>query len=279
MGFKCGTESENRRTVNKAVAIVLSAGKGSRMHSKIQKQYLELLDKPIIAYTLDAFEASHVDEIILVVGDGEIPYVKKEIVEKYGYQKITRIVTGGKERYESVYEGLCAGKANITRQCKPIFVMDEAEEGKPAMGIEEMVPETYVLIHDGARAFISADKINFCISEVEKYKACVMGMPVKDTIKIVDEDCYAISTPDRSTMWQIQTPQCFVLSEIREAYKKMLEAGENRMTDDAMVMEKYGRRRVKMIEGGYDNIKVTTPDDLITGEVILKRRNSEKKKL
>lgn len=229
-------------------AIVLAAGKGSRMHMDIQKQYATILGKPVIAYTLDAFEASQVDDIILVVGEGEIPFAREQIVDHFGYTKVSQIVTGGKERYESVYKGLCAAKDS-----------------------------TYALIHDGARAFITPELIAQCIRDVIAYDACVMAVPVKDTIKIVDEEQYSVSTPDRKVMWQMQTPQCFRLPEIREAYRRMLESGDNTMTDDAMVMEKYGSRRVKMIMGSYENIKLTTPGDFILGEAILKNMNKAQK--
>lgn len=232
----------------RTAAIVLAAGKGSRMHMDIQKQYAEILGRPVIAHTLDSFEASEVDEIILVVGEGEIPFAREQIVERFGYKKVSRIVTGGKERYESVYEGLCAAQ-----------------------------DITYALIHDGARAFITPELIAQCIRDVKRYDACVMAVPVKDTIKIVDEEQHSISTPDRSVMWQMQTPQCFRLSEIREAYRQMLENGDTTMTDDAMVMEKYGSRRVKMIMGSYENIKLTTPGDFILGEAILQNMKKQER--
>ncbi len=225
-------------------AIVLAAGKGARMHSKIQKQYMSLLGRPVITYPLETFEQSPVDEVILVVAPGETEFAQKNILEPYGYHKVSKVVTGGKERYHSVYYALCA--------------IEEAMED-----------DHYVLIHDGARAFITPERIEYAISCVKKDKACVMGMPVKDTIKIVDEECYALSTPKRSAMWQVQTPQCFLLSEIREAYRKMLESGDTSATDDGMVMERYGNRRVRMIEGSYENMKITTPEDLLFGEAIL----------
>ena len=227
----------------KVTAIVLAAGKGSRMHSEIQKQYMTLLDRPVITYALEAFEKSSVDEIFLVVAQGEVEYAKKNILDKYEYKKVKKILTGGAERYHSVYKAL-----------------------------NEISSEGYVLIHDGARAFITPQLIEFCIEEVKKDKSCVMGMPVKDTIKIVDENRYAVSTPPRSTMWQIQTPQCFVTKEIREAYQKMMDAGDNSVTDDGMVMETYGVRGVRMIKGNYENIKITTPEDMLLGEAILKSR-------
>ena len=218
----------------KVTAIVLAAGKGSRMHSEIQKQYMTLLDRPVITYALEAFEKSSVDDIILVVAPGEIEYAQENILDKYDYKKVSGIITGGAERYDSVYKALCS-----------------------------MPEEGYVLIHDGARAFITSELIEFCIDQVKKDKSCVMGMPVKDT-------------PPRSTMWQIQTPQCFVTAEIREAYQKMMEAGDDSVTDDGMVMETYGIRGVRMIKGSYENMKITTPEDMLLGEAILKGRSTER---
>mgnify|MGYP002610649778 CR=1 FL=1 len=116
----------------------------------------------------------------------------------------------------------------------------------------------------------------FARSVLEFMKYRTLGMPVKDTIKIVDEDRYAVSTPPRSTMWQIQTPQCFVTAEIREAYQKMMEAGDDSVTDDGMVMETYGIRGVRMIKGSYENMKITTPEDMLLGEAILKGRSTER---
>lgn len=237
-------------TKEKMTAVVLAAGKGSRMGSKIQKQYRMLLGRPVITYALDAFEKSKADDIILVVGEGEADYVRKEIVDAFGYKKVRKIVVGGAERYESVWRGLCA--------------IEEKEQ-----------EEAYVLIHDGARAFLTAEQANDCMEQVRQEKACVMGMPVKDTIKIVDQDGYSVSTPDRSSMWQVQTPQCFLLAEIREAYQKLMESENHSVTDDAMVMEAYGIRPVKMIRGSYENIKITTPEDLILGEAILRANEEE----
>lgn len=239
-------ENVDKRMINnrKTTAILLAAGHGRRMRSKENKVYMDLAGRPVICYSLQAFQNSEIDEIIMVVSEDAIDYVRTEIVEKYGFSKVTAVIAGGKERYDSVYRGLRASGED----------------------------EKYVIIHDGARAFITKDQINSCIIAVDKYKACVMGMPVKDTIRIVDEDHYGISTPDRSTLWIVQTPQCFVLSEIRHAFDLMMKAEDKDITDDVMVLERYGNRRVKMIEGGYDNIKITTPEDLPMGEAILKGR-------
>lgn len=229
----------------KVTAIVLAAGRGLRMKSKVLKPYLDLGGKPLITYALRAFEDSQTDDVILVAGAEEIDYIRTEIVEAYGFSKVSQIIAGGCERYESVYFGL-----------------------KAAMKDPE--PADYVLIHDGARPFISPSKVAACIRSVRECKACVMGMPVADTIKIVDDTQTAVFTPERKKLWRIQTPQCFVLSEIHDAYQLMMDEGDTRMTDDAMVMEQYGKRRVKVIEGGYDNIKITKPEDLVFGEAMLR---------
>ena len=233
----------------KTTAVVLAAGRGLRMRSKVLKPYLDLGGKPLITYALRAFEDSQVDDVILVAGEEELDYVRTEIVETCGFHKVSQIIPGGCERYESVYHGLCAAVS-----CPD--------------------PADYVLIHDGARPFISPAKIESCIRTVLQTKACVMGMPVEDTIKITDDQQYAVFTPERRTLWRIQTPQCFLLQEIYEAYRMMMEAKDTRMTDDAMVMEEYGRRKVKMIPGGYDNIKITKPEDLVFGEAMLEKFES-----
>ncbi len=228
----------------KVTAIVLAAGKGNRMNYDIRKQYLELLGRPMICYTLDAFEASPVDEIILMVGPGEERFVRETIVEAEGYRKVKKIVTGGKQRHDSVYLGLKAGD-----------------------------PEGYVLIHDGARAFITPELIEICIEAVKRDKACIMAMPVKDTIKIVDENDMVVATPSRKCLWQMQTPQCFVYEEILQAFCKLMAGNDQTgITDDGMVMEKFGSRKIRLVRGSYENFKITTQEDLIYGEAILRYR-------
>ena len=218
----------------KNVAIVLAAGQGKRMNSKVQKQYLLLKGKPILYYTLNAFEKSPlISEIVLVTGKDEIEYCQKEIVEKYGFEKVRKITAGGKERYYSVYEG--------------IKVIEDAD---------------YVLIHDGARPFVDEVIIERVCENVQEYKACVVGMPVKDTIKIADEEGFAAQTPDRRKVWQVQTPQTFEYELIRTAYEKLLAEEPEGITDDAMVVETMTEHKVKLVEGSYRNIKITTPEDL-----------------
>lgn len=224
----------------KYAAIVLAAGSGKRMNSKVHKQYLIIQDRPVLYYSLKAFEDSAVDEIVLVVGKGEEEFCRKEIVDKYGISKVKAIVEGGKERYHSVFEGL-----------------------------KQTSDADYVLIHDGARPFVNQDIIRRCMQEVQKYQACVVGMPVKDTIKIADEEGYAKQTPDRKNVWMIQTPQTFSYALIYEAYEEMLKTEDTAITDDAMVLERTKDKKSKLIEGSYRNIKITTPEDLLIANVYL----------
>ncbi len=224
----------------KYAAIVLAAGSGKRMNSQVHKQYLIIQDRPVLYYSLKAFEDSAVDEIVLVVGKGEEEFCRKEIVDKYGISKVKAIVEGGKERYHSVFEGL-----------------------------KQTSDADYVLIHDGARPFVNQDIIRRCMQEVQKYQACVVGMPVKDTIKIADEGGYAKQTPDRKNVWMIQTPQTFSYALIYEAYEEMLKTEDTAITDDAMVLERIKGKKSKLIEGSYRNIKITTPEDLLIANVYL----------
>ena len=226
--------------MEKFVAVVLAGGSGKRMNADVRKQYLLIKEKPVLYYSLKAFEDSAVDEIVLVVGAGEIDYCRQEIVEKYGFRKVKSIVTGGKERYHSVFEGLKA--------------VQNAD---------------YVLIHDGARPFVDDEIIHRTMSAVKEYQACVVGMPVKDTIKIADDKQYAKETPERKYVWMVQTPQAFSYHLIYDAYEKMLQNENTAITDDAMVLESMTSHQVRLIEGNYRNIKITTPEDLLVAEAYL----------
>lgn len=230
--------------MNKITAIVLAAGSGSRMKSKTKKQFMEIKGKPVIWYSLFEFEKSRVDEIILVTGKEDIDYCKKEIVEKYNLKKIKNVVAGGSERYESVYNGLKEVKGNI------------------------------VLIHDGARPLINNEIIERSIEGTIKSDACVVGVPVKDTIKRADKEGYIIDTPNRSELWITQTPQSFKTDLVKMAYKKMkeeLEKGNTTLniTDDAMVVEEFTTNQVRFVQGDYKNIKVTTPEDIDIAELFI----------
>lgn len=231
-------------------AIVLAAGQGKRMNSTTAKQFLPLNGKPVLYYSIMAFEESAVDDIVLVCGQGQTEYMRKEIVEQYGFKKVTCIVEGGRERYHSVYRGLQA-----------VPVIPDREQ--------------YCLIHDGARPFLTQEMIKRVLSTVKQEKACVVGMPAKDTIKIADGEGYCAQTPARSLVWTIQTPQAFELTLIRQAYTRLLEQEQDlaakgiQITDDAGVAELFTDRKVKLVEGSYENIKITTPEDMKIAEALL----------
>lgn len=236
----------------KCTAIVLSAGQGKRMNTAVQKQYIELGGKPVIYYSLKAFQDSaFIDEIILVVGAGQEEYVRTEIVEKYQITKVTAVAVGGKERYDSVWSGLSVLKKRESA----------AGAGK-----------RYVFIHDGARPFVDEEMIRRGYETVEKYRACVAGMPSKDTIKLVDEINVVQHTPQRKYVWAVQTPQIFEQDLIVESYERLMRAEKTGVTDDAMVVEKMKGVPVRLFEGSYENIKITTPEDLDVAEVFLKRK-------
>ncbi|MDD3173335.1 MAG: 2-C-methyl-D-erythritol 4-phosphate cytidylyltransferase [Herbinix sp.] len=236
--------------MNKITAIILAAGQGKRMNSQVAKQFLILQEKPVLYYSLKAFEESSVNDIILVTGDGQVDYCRENIIETYHFKKVTKIIEGGKERYDSVYRALL-----------------------------KVEPTDYVLIHDGARPFIMKDQIETVIKHVIEDKACIVGTPVKETIKIVNSEGTITSTPNRNILWSAQTPQAFEYKLIKEAYDVFnAEIDKSRIgiTDDAMVYENYLKRPVKMLLGDYNNIKLTTPEDLLLAEEILKRILYEK---
>lgn len=222
----------------KTVAVLLAAGQGRRMNSPVQKQYLLIKGKPLLYYSLKAFQdAEWIDGIVLVVGKGEISYCRQEIIEKYGFSKVTSIVEGGKERSDSVYCGLQA-----IEHCE------------------------YVYIHDGARPFIDRDTLLRLQDGVEQFGACVAAVPAKDTIKLADTSQWVLETPDRDKVWIIQTPQVFTYFLVKKAYEAFLSRGGH-VTDDAMVVERFGHHPVKLVMGDYKNIKITTPEDLKIAEV------------
>lgn len=229
------------REKKRCIAIVLSAGQGKRMGASVQKQYIEIEGKPVIYYTLHAFQKSQIiDEVILVVGKGQEEYARKEIVEKYQFTKVSKIVPGGAERYDSVWQGLLA--------------IDSSEKDKEQ--------ESYVFIHDGARMFVNEEILKNGYDTVISCGACVAGMPCKDTIKIVDKEGFAKETPERKYMWAVQTPQIFEKKLITEAYRKLMGEQSINVTDDAMVVEQMMGIPVKLYEASYRNIKITTPEDL-----------------
>lgn len=226
----------------KVSALIPAAGKGKRMGGDINKQFILLKDKTVLCHTLEVFDQHPaVSEIIVVSAEEELGLLQQELIQKGNFRKPIKLVAGGKERQDSVYNGLQA--------------------------VEE---SGLIIIHDGARPFLTLELLNRVIIEAKKHDAVIVGMPVKDTIKVVDASNHITETPDRSKLWLVQTPQAFNYDLLRKAHQKAKSEGYYG-TDDAMLIERLGTR-VKMIEGSYENIKITTPEDLIIGEAILRRR-------
>lgn len=216
------------------------------MSMDVAKQYLPICGKPMLLYSLECFENSeYIDEIILVLPKDEIEYVKAQILAGNQLKKLKSIVEGGVERYDSV-----------------LNAMDCIKDG-------------YVFIHDAARPFVTEEILADLSDAVKKYGACATGVPVIDTIKQTDENGIIQRTVDRSSLWQIQTPQSFSVDIIKAAYDRFLTEGSPHVTDDTMVVELFGDAKVVMVKGSYENMKVTTPMDMIVAEEIVKQRNTE----
>lgn len=246
----------------RCTAVVLAAGSGRRMHSDTAKQFMMLLGKPLIWYSLQAVEQSEIiDDCLLVTGESDIPFVRENIVKKYGFHKVTDVIAGGDERYVSVGNAM-----------KYI-----AEDRFPMSN-----GDGYIFIHDGARPFLTEEILQNTYEAVREYGACVAAVPSKDTVKIADEQGFAVSTPDRRLVWNIQTPQVFETKLITAAYAKLerelpkLNRQGVTVTDDASVVELFTDHRVKLALGAYENIKITTPEDIGTAEGFLGRLKTEK---
>lgn len=221
--------------------VIVAAGSGSRMKRDINKQFIKLDGKEIIAYTIEKFYKSEdIDDIVIVIKESEEKYFIENIINKYGFDNI-KLAYGGKERQDSVYNGI----KKLNSNCE------------------------IVLIHDGARPFVNEDIIKNSIEEAKENNAVVVGVPVKDTIKVVDSDGNIVDTPNRSLLWSVQTPQSFKYEIITRAYEYAY-SNDYYGTDDAMLVEHIGYN-VKMIEGSYDNIKITTEEDLHFGIQILNK--------
>lgn len=221
-------------------AVIVAAGKGKRMGSEISKQFIKVNGHPILFYTIKAFEESElIQEIYLVLSSEDISYSREEIFNRYTFNKPIHIVTGGKERQDSVYNGLKAIK-----DCE------------------------IVLIHDGARPFVTHEIIEKGIKYAKEHGACACGVTPKDTIKVKDHSGFSLSTPNRNSLFAVQTPQCFNYDLILHCHEKIKEEG-TAVTDDTMIIESCGHK-VFLFEGSYENIKITTPEDMWLAERILK---------
>jgi 2-C-methyl-D-erythritol 4-phosphate cytidylyltransferase len=229
--------------MSNVTALIPAAGMGKRMGKAVAKQFLPLGDKPMLAHTLLVFQrASEIDEIIPILSQEDMETSLREVIERYHITKVKTLVVGGKERQDSV-----------------------------ANGLKKIEKDTsIVLVHDGVRPFVTPEMIRDVVDHAKKGVCVTVGVPIKDTIKEVDDAGFVRSTLERSRLWAIQTPQAFPVKILKRAYE---ESYARRVygTDDAMLVERAGGK-VHVIMGSYENIKITTPEDLLVAEEILKRR-------
>ncbi len=228
---------------SKISVLIPAAGQGSRMDSSVKKPYLMLGDKPILSHTIDRFEQNSViDEIFVIVDESDFPMCQKEVLTPFGYRKVNELVPGGTTRQESVFKGLCTLSNDVD----------------------------YVVVHDGVRPFIDEDIIFACLEAAEDYGVSISAVPVKETIKVANSNLFIDHTPDRDSLWRVQTPQVFRKSILVDAHEKAIQDGFS-ASDDAALVEKLGLP-VKLVLGSYQNVKLTTPEDLRLAETLLNDR-------
>ena len=225
---------------SKVCTLIPAAGKGSRMAHSLKKPYLKLAKKPILAHTIQRFEQNTaVDTIFVIVNEGDFTECHATVLEPYSFTKVQKLVPGGETRQSSVYNGLRALSADVD----------------------------FVIVHDGVRPFVTDETIFECLTAANEYGAAAAAVPVKDTIKIADENGFISETPERESLWAVQTPQVFQKSLLEEAHQTAQEH-QRTGTDDAALVEQLGFP-VKLVKGSYANLKITTPVDLRIAEVLL----------
>ncbi len=223
--------------------VIAAAGLGSRMNSKLNKQYMLIQGRPVLAYCLDTFESFEaVDSMVVVANESEIKYCENEIIKRYGYKKVIGVIPGGKERQDSVWAGLnaCANSTGL------------------------------VAIHDGARPLLTRQLLADLLSAVQKWGAAVPGVWARDTLKMVDEEGFVVDTLDRSRIAAVQTPQVFEYEMILKAFQMAYAEGIY-ATDDASLFERY-IGRVKIVKSDTRNLKITMPEDIAVAESILENQ-------
>lgn len=230
--------------MDKVSVVVVAAGRSTRMGGIGSKPYITIGDRPVLGHSLLVFEVSPlVSEIVVVTEQTEIARCRSEVVERYGFKKVKNIVAGGSVRQESVWQGLL-----------------------------KISPESgFVAVHDGARPLLTVGLLEEVVRCAIQFGSAVTAVPVKDTIKTADADGFVLDTPDRQRLWAMQTPQVFRYDLLMDAYRRAFSEGIVG-TDDAMLMEHSGHP-VKLCMGSYENIKVTTPEDLDLAELVLRRRS------
>ncbi|MGV8056541.1 MAG: 2-C-methyl-D-erythritol 4-phosphate cytidylyltransferase [Smithellaceae bacterium] len=236
--------------IMKTVAIIPAGGAGRRLKAGIAKQYLQLEKLPVLVHSLKVFEQTAViNEIIVVVPASDIKFVREELIKKNNLRKVINIIAGGAERQDSVRNGLAA----IDDKCD------------------------IVVVHDGVRPFVTQEMIRRVIEVAKEFRAASIGVPAKDTIKETKDNDLVVKTLPRQNLWLTQTPQAFQFVVLKEAYEAV-RRDNYYGTDDASLVEHIGVR-VKMIAGSYENIKITTPEDLIIAEALLKSKSGGEMKI
>lgn len=240
---------DNTQTKPRCCAILLAGGSGKRMCADRPKQFLELAGKPLIWHALNALEQSAVvDDCILVAAPADIPHMREAVLTLGGFSKVRAIAEGGRERFESVWKGL--------QRLRGL----DGPAGSPAV----------ILIHDGARPFLSPEVLERCFQGALQDGACIAAVPSKDTVTIADEEGFAAQTPNRKYLWNVQTPQAFLADVLYDAFTKMAKELERPgglealswITDDASVVRHYGGASVRLVQGDYRSLKATTQEDL-----------------
>ncbi len=223
--------------------VIAAAGKGSRMGSSTNKQYMLLNGRPVLSYSLDFFEKLHVvSQMVVVCAPDEVDYCRQQIVRRFKFNKVAAVVPGGQERQDSVWAGL-----------------------------QQLGTDTdLVAVHDGARPLLSVEVLSRLLVEAREWGAAIPGIPSKDTVKLGDRDGFVRQTLDRTAVYAIQTPQVFNFNELLTSYREAREEGFMG-TDDASLFERY-IGRVKIVPGDYNNIKITTPEDMAVAEALLKHK-------
>lgn len=233
--------------MKKSLAIVLAGGSGTRMGLNTKKQFITFCKKPLFIHSLEVFEASDIDDVILVIGRDDREEIKG-ILGEYHFGKLRAVVDGGTQRYLSVYEALKVSDAYA-----------------------------HVLIHDSARPLLDLPLISRILHALEEEEAVVPVVAVKDTVRIASDNMYSKKTPDRSTLFAIQTPQGFHYHKLRSAYDELMkdESLQEGITDDAMVLERIYDIKAKFVDGDYKNIKITTIEDLAIAQALVQMQKRE----
>ena len=226
--------------MSKVYAIIVAAGQGLRMKETEKKQYLSIAGLPVVVHTLRVFDTCKaIDEIVLVVPEKDLDFCHEEIIRPSRFGKEINLVAGGPKRQDSVYNGIQAVDSD----------------------------NSIIIIHDGVRPLVTADQLDACISGARKYGACILGLPVFDTLKRVNTSGTIEETLERDTIWLAQTPQAFRHHLILKAHLHARQHGIS-ATDDASLLEQIGAE-VKIIEGSRRNLKITNPDDLKLASILL----------